>query len=74
MSYVGNMYPHLPVSVFELSTMQCIVDVFTSGWINGEDWDVTKISSTRLGLDQVVRWWEAGKDLLQMPVMKCEAD
>ena len=68
MSYVGNMYSHLPVSVSKLNTMQCIVDVFTSGWINGKDWDMTQISSARLKLNLVVCWWKARKDLCQINV------
>ena len=63
MSYVGNMYSHLPVSVSKLNTMQCIVDVFTSGWINGKDWDMTQISSAGLKLNLVVCRWKTRKDL-----------
>jgi hypothetical protein len=46
--------------------MQCVVYVFASGWVDGENWDVTKISSARLELNLVVGRWKASENLPQI--------
>jgi hypothetical protein len=63
MSDVGNMYPHLPITVWEFCAMQSIVDIFASRWVNGKDGDMTKVSTARLKFNFVVRRRKAGQNL-----------
>jgi hypothetical protein len=42
------MDAHLPIAIFEFDTVKCVVDIFASGRIDGENGEMAEIDSTGL--------------------------
>jgi hypothetical protein len=50
--------------------MQCVIDILTSGRIDGKDGDMTKVSSAGFKLDFIVCRRKAGKNLMSTHIKR----